>query len=94
MTRHLLLYEYVPDILERRGPLREQHLALIQRWHEAGEIELAGGLGDPPTGGAMIFRVADSARIEEFIAEDPYVSAGLVTRWSARPWTIVTDSTP
>jgi uncharacterized protein len=48
---HILFYEYVPDVVERRAPHREGHLALIRRWYDEGRIVLAGGLGDPPTPG-------------------------------------------
>ena len=29
-TRYLLSYEYVPDVLEKRGPYREGHLGLAK----------------------------------------------------------------
>ena len=42
---HILFYDYVPDMAERRGPYREGHLALIARWHEEGRVAMAGALG-------------------------------------------------
>ena len=44
---HILFYEYVKDMLERRGPYREAHLARIGVEREAGRISMAGALGDP-----------------------------------------------
>ena len=85
---HLLLYEYVPDILERRGPHREAHLALISRLKGEGVLEDAGALGDPPTGAAFV--LSDIAAAERLLAEDPYVRAGLVSGHSARRWNLVT----
>ncbi|MBB4661927.1 YciI family protein [Conexibacter arvalis] len=87
-TLFLLHYDYVPDILEKRGPHREGHLAAIARFHEAGKIVLAGAAGDPVHGGLLVFR--DAADIEGYLAEDPYVDAGLVTAHRVEPWTVVT----
>jgi uncharacterized protein len=86
---HVLFYDYVEDILERRAPHREEHLALIARWHEDGRMAMAGPLGDPVHGGLFVLR-AEPADAEAFVAEDPYVAAGLVTSWRVEPWTIVT----
>ena len=85
----MLLYEYVPDIVERRAPYREQHLALIRRWKESGRLQLAGALGDPPYGGALVFRVDDPDEVDEFAAEDPYVANGLVAARRVEPWKVV-----
>ena len=35
---HVLFYEYVPDVVERRDPYREGHLGLIRSWYEEGRI--------------------------------------------------------
>lgn len=87
-TLHLLTYEYVPDILERRAPHREGHLAAIAKYNEAGRILTAGAVGDPVRGGLFVLR--DPADAEAFMAEDPYVAAGLVTSHRVEPWTVVT----
>lgn len=87
-TLHLLVYEYVPDMAERRAPHREGHLALIQRFHADGRCVIAGALGDPPHSGLLAFRTPEDATA--FAAEDPYGSAGLVTSSRVEPWTVVT----
>jgi uncharacterized protein YciI len=85
-----LIYEYVDDALEARAPHREAHLALVQRYVEDGDIHMAGALGDPPTGGLLIFTGADPSSAERFASEDPYVENGVVTSWRVEPWTVVT----
>ena len=85
----LLGYEYVPDVLERRAPHREAHLAHIAEWHERGELALAGAVGDPPSGAVFVFELDDPARVEEFAAADPYVAAGLISARRIEPWSIV-----
>lgn len=89
MTAFLLLYEYVEDVLERRGPYREEHLARIRELQAAGQVSLAGALGDPPNGGAIAFVDVDQADVERFAQEDPYVRAGVVSNWRIEPWTLV-----
>jgi uncharacterized protein YciI len=84
----VLIYEYVPDMAERRAPHREGHLALIRAYHADGRLAIAGALGDPPHGGLLAFRAAADA--EAFAAEDPYGSAGLVVSWRVEPWAVVT----
>jgi uncharacterized protein len=46
-VHHILFYEYVNDIVERRGPYRDAHLARIGAERDAGRIVMAGALGDP-----------------------------------------------
>ena len=84
---HVLFYEYVADILERRDPYRADHLSAIRAAKEDGRILQAGALGDPPHGAAIVF--GDPAVAEAFAQADPYVTNGLVTAWRVEPWTLV-----
>jgi uncharacterized protein YciI len=85
----LLLYDYVPDVLTRRAPLRAAHLALAQAAQARGELVLAGALADPVDGAVLLFDCESASVVEEFVRNDPYVQGGLVTRWRIRPWTTV-----
>ena len=87
--RFLLLYDYVADVVEKRAPFRAAHLALANEFHERGELELAGAFADPVDGAAFVFTVADRARVQAFVAADPYVANGLVPAWRIRDWTVV-----
>lgn len=88
-SHHILFYDYVADILERRGPHREAHLARIRSEKDAGRILMGGALGDPPHGAAIVFRGVDGAAVEAFAREDPYVAAELVLAWRVEPWNVV-----
>jgi uncharacterized protein len=88
-VHHLLIYDYVDDMLERRGPYREAHLANIRAERDAGRVVMAGALGDPPSGGAMVFKGVALERIEAFVQADPYVTAGLVSSWRVKRWNLV-----
>jgi uncharacterized protein YciI len=83
----MLVYDYVPDVLERRAPHREGHLALIRAYRADGRMAIGGALGDPPHSALFAFR--DPADAEAFVAEDPYVAAGLVTGRRVEPWTVI-----
>ena len=85
--RHILFYENVGDIVERREPYRDAHLNEIRVGQDDGQILMAGPLGDPPHGAAIVF--VDAAKAEAFAATDPYVTSGLVTSWRVEPWTLV-----
>jgi uncharacterized protein YciI len=84
----LLIYDYVPDIAERRAPHREGHLALIQRYQAEDRLVIAGAVGVPVHGGLLAFREAADA--EAFVAEDPYGAAGLIVSSRVEPWAVVT----
>ena len=85
----MLLYELVDDYLERRAPLRSEHLALAQASHAKGELLLAGAFAEPADRAALVFRADDRSVVEAFVAADPYVEQGLVASWTIRPWTVV-----
>jgi hypothetical protein len=88
-VHYILFYEYVKDMLDRRGPYREEHLARIAREREHGRIVMAGALGDPPHGAAIVWTDVEPDAIESFAGQEPYVRAGLVTDWRIDPWKLV-----
>lgn len=89
VSHHILFYDYTEDILERRGPYREEHLARVRAERDAGRILMAGALGDPPHGAALVWAGVDPPAIEAFAREDPYARAGLITGWRVEPWRVV-----
>jgi len=90
-TRYLLSYDYIPDVLEKRGPFREGHIGLAKEMLEEGTCVSGGPSAVPgesvPNGALFIFTTKDAA--EKFVAEDPYVSNGIVTGHSIAEWTVV-----
>jgi uncharacterized protein len=86
---YLLLYDYVPDIVERRGPHRAAHIAHARAAADRGDLILAGALANPLDGGVLLFRADSPAAAEAFAEVDPYVVNGLVSRWRVREWTTV-----
>jgi uncharacterized protein YciI len=87
MPHHLLVYELAPDYLERRGALRDAHLALAWRAADDGALILGGAVGDPVESALLLFAEAGPARA--FAEADPYVREGLVRSWRVVPWATV-----
>jgi uncharacterized protein len=85
----ILFYEYVHDIVERRGAHRDAHLAWINEWRDDGKLVLAGAVGSPPHGAAIVFDVDDASEVERFADDDPYVIAELVTERRIEPIALV-----
>jgi uncharacterized protein YciI len=86
---YLLLYDFVPDYLERRAQFRAEHLQLAWAASDRGELVLGGAFAEPADGAALLFKCSSPAIPEAFAAADPYVRNGLVTRYRVRPWTTV-----
>jgi uncharacterized protein YciI len=85
----ILFYEFAPDYLERRGPLRAEHLRLAWEAQARGDFVLGGPFADPVDGAVIIFECDSRFIAEDFAKADPYVISGLVTRWHVREWNTV-----
>ena len=89
MPHWVLVYELTDDYLDRRTPLRPDHLALVEAAHERGELVMAGALAEPADQALLVFRGDDGTAAQAFAEGDPYVREGLVRSWRVRPWTVV-----
>ena len=85
----LVIYEFTPDYIQRRAPYRGEHLRLAWEAQERGELILGGALADPPDKAVILFQGEDDRAARDFASKDPYVTSGLVTQWTVRPWTTV-----
>lgn len=90
MKHFLLIYDYAPDWLERRGPVRPAHLELARASVARDELQLGGAVpsGDPPFG-LLLFKGETAQVAEDFACADPYTSQGVVTSWRVREWITV-----
>jgi uncharacterized protein YciI len=84
-----LIYELVDDYLDRRPPLREEHLGLAKEAHERGELLLAGAFVEPADRALLVWPTEDEDVVRRFAEADPYVRNGLVKSWSIRKWNVV-----
>lgn len=90
-TQYLLRYDYIPDVLDKRGPYREGHLNLAKELIAEGTCLSGGPTGEVgmevPKGALFIFTTSEAAKL--FVDQDPYVSAGIVTGHSIEEWNVV-----
>ncbi|HKW78570.1 MAG TPA: YciI-like protein [Candidatus Limnocylindria bacterium] len=86
---YILFYDLVPDYLERRGPLRPEHLKIAKDAEARGELVIAGALAEPADRAILVFKTDDPSLPERFAKDDPYVKNGLVAKWTVRKWTVV-----
>ena len=86
----VLEYTYAHNYLESREQYRADHLRAGWEAVERGELLLGGAVGEGPFTGLLIFTGENPVEAAEaFAAADPYVINGVVTSWTARPWTTV-----
>ena len=85
----LLIYELAPSYLQYRGAYRPEHLRLAWEAHDRGELLMGGALDNPANQAMLLFQGESDAATKAFAQADPYVKAGLVTRWTVRPWNTV-----
>jgi len=84
-----LIYKLVDDYLDRRPPLRDEHLALARAAHDRGELALAGAFNDPSDRALLVWSTEDEDLVRRFVEADPYVRNGLVASWEIRKWNVV-----
>lgn len=89
MKHFLLMYDTVPEYLERRGEFRSAHLTLARAAQVRGELILGGALANPVDGAILLFRGETDEVARKFAEADPYVLNGLVKLWRVREWTTV-----
>lgn len=85
-----LEYTYEDNYLQTPEKYRSVHLKAAWEAMERGDLLLGGAVGEGPFTGLLIFtgeNALEAARA--FAAADPYVTAGVATSWTARPWTTV-----
>jgi uncharacterized protein len=88
----LLIYDVGPDFIQRRAQLRQEHLALAWKAHEAGDLMLAGALEEPTEQAFLLFQGDSPQAATAFANADPYVRHGLIKRWRVKQWNTVVGS--
>ena len=59
----VLFYDYVENVVERRAPYREAHLAHVQAYVDRGEQTLGGAFAGPADGAAIAFKAESRATV-------------------------------
>ncbi len=89
---YLLFYHTIDNYVEKRAPFRDQHLSLLNQEVDNNHVVLGGALADPADQAIIVWKVDNVKIIEDFVANDPYVKQGLISRYEIRPWKVVINS--
>jgi len=88
MPLFALTYRYIADA-DAVSAHRPEHRTYLRSLADAGQLLLAGPLGEPgPPGGLLIVDVENFARVEELADNDPFHARGILQERSIRPWTL------
>jgi uncharacterized protein YciI len=87
-----LIYSLVDDYVQRRAPLRDEHLGLARAAAERGELVLGGAFDQPADRAVLVWATEDEDVVRRFVDADPYVANGLVRSWEIRRWNVVVGS--
>jgi len=80
----VMFYETAPDSMEKARANYGAHRARLDEFHSRGLLLMAGPWSDPSEGAMGIFVSREAA--EEFISEDPFVTGGVVDKWTLKEW--------
>ncbi|WP_337840280.1 YciI family protein [Rheinheimera sp.] len=92
---YMICSEDVPDSLEKRKAVREQHLARLRELSAHGLLLLAGPLpavdseepGEAGFTGSLVVAQFDSLQqAQAWAASDPYLAAGVYQRSTVKPF--------
>jgi uncharacterized protein YciI len=88
MALFALIYRYVDDA-DFVAEHRPEHRAYLRGLANAGDLVLAGPLGEPgPPRGLLILDVESAERVEEIADTDPFHARGAIMERSVQSWTL------
>jgi uncharacterized protein len=92
---YAIIGQDVPDSLEKRLAARPAHVARLQALQDEGRLLLAGPFpavdaGDPAaagfSGSLIVAEFASLGKAEDWAQDDPYVTAGVYTQVTVKPF--------
>ena len=88
MALFALIYRYIDDsdVVARHRP---EHRAYLRSLAEAGDLLVAGPLGEPgPARGLLVFEVESAERVQEIADADPFHAHGVIAEQTVQLWTL------
>jgi uncharacterized protein len=83
--KYVVLYESADDVASKAPAHFPAHMEWYQRFADAGTLLMLGTFEDPQAQGSMaVFTTREAA--EEFVANDPFVTNGVVQSYEIRGW--------
>jgi uncharacterized protein YciI len=85
MPKYILTGTYCDNVLERRAPYREAHLAGLKQQKADGVLITIGPTQDL-TQVFGIYEAPDQATVERLVEADPYWQHGIWTGYTVQEW--------
>ncbi|MBD2327350.1 YciI family protein [Alkalinema sp. FACHB-956] len=85
MAKYVLFGSYCENVVERRAPYREAHLAGLNQQKESGVLITLGPTQDL-TQVFGIYDAPDEATVRQLIESDPYWQNGIWTAYEVKEW--------
>lgn len=86
MATFAVIYTYSDDA-DARAAVRPRHRAYLGGLGEQGICLVAGAWApDEPPGGLLIFRAETKTEVAELVANDPFVTEGIVVKQRIHQW--------
>ncbi len=82
--KYVMFYEIAPDGMPKAMANFAAHSLRLREFHGAGTLLMAGPYGSPPLGAIGIFTSREAA--EAFVAGDPFVLNGVVSKHAIHEW--------
>lgn len=85
MTKYVMWGTYCENVLEKRAPFREAHLAGLAQQKESGVLVTIGPTQDV-TKVFGIYEAENEAVVRQLIESDPYWVNGVWTEYEVKEW--------
>lgn len=85
MPKYVLWGTYCDNVLEKRAPFREAHLAGLKAQKDNGILITLGPTQDT-TQVFGIYEAPDQATVEKLVESDPYWQNGIWTSYTVKEW--------
>jgi len=85
MAKFVMWGSYCENVLEKRAPYREAHLAGLREQHQAGVLVAIG----PTKDGTKVFAIyeaADETTVRGLVEGDPYWQNRIWTEYEVKEW--------
>ena len=82
--KYVVVYDSAPDFMTKVQALYPLHKARVDAFHARGALLWVGTFENPAEGSMAVFASREAA--EEFVKEDPFVTGGVVSKWTLRGW--------
>ncbi|MEG4233773.1 YciI family protein [Microcoleus sp. Pol11C3] len=85
MTKYVMWGSYCEDVLEKRAPFRDAHLAGLAKQKESGVLSTIGPTKDL-TKVFAIYEAEDEAQVRQLVEADPYWVNQVWTEYDIKEW--------